>query len=148
MASTEMDERFMRIALGEAKKGFGKTSPNPAVGAVLVIKDKVIARGHHRQAGGPHAEVECLRQVTRPHAVRSTMYLALEPCSTVGRTPPCTSEIIRAGVKRVVIGAIDVNPRHGGRGITKLRAAGIDVAAGVLGDECTTLNEAFNKWIV
>lgn len=138
----------MRIALGEARKGLGETSPNPAVGAVLVIKDKVIARGHHRQAGGPHAEVECLRQVTRTDAARSTMYLTLEPCSTVGRTPPCTREIIRAGVKRVVIGAIDVNPRHDGRGIAELRAAEIDVEVGVLGDECTALNEAFNKWIV
>ena len=148
MASTETDERFMRVALGEARKGLGKTSPNPAVGAVLVIKNEVIARGHHRQAGGPHAEVECLRQINRADAARSTMYLTLEPCSTVGRTPPCTSEIIRAGVKRVVIGATDVNPLHDGRGITELRAAGIDVDVGVLGDECTTLNEAFNKWIV
>src|ERR1700694_3941991 len=147
MAPTEIDERFMRVALGEARKGLGKTSPNPAVGAVLVIKNKVIARGHHLQAGGPHAEVECLRQVSRAAAARSTMYLTLEPCSTVGRTPPCTREIIRAGVKRVVIGAIDVNPRHDGRGIAELRAAEIDVAVGVLSDECTTLNEAFNKWM-
>ena len=148
MASTETDERFMRVALGEARKGLGKTSPNPAVGAVLVIKDKIVARGHHRQAGGAHAEVECLRQVARTDAARSTMYLTLEPCSTVGRTPACTNEIIRAGVKRVVIAAIDVNPLHDGRGVTELRASGIDLEVGVLSDECTTLNEAFNKWIV
>jgi diaminohydroxyphosphoribosylaminopyrimidine deaminase/5-amino-6-(5-phosphoribosylamino)uracil reductase len=148
MASTEIDERFMRVALGEAKKGLGRTSPNPAVGAILVNKNKVIACGHHREAGGPHAEVECFGQIDRADAVRSTLYLTLEPCSTIGRTPPCTREIIRAGVKRVVIGAIDVNPRHDGRGITELRAAGIEVQAGVLSEECATLNEAFNKWIV
>ena len=148
MAPTEIDERFMRIALGEARKALGRTSPNPAVGAVLVTRNKVIARGHHREAGGPHAEVECLRQINRAAADRSTMYLTLEPCSTTGRTPACTKEIIRAGVKRVVIGAIDVNPKHDGRGITKLRAAGIEVQVGVLSDECATLNEAFNKWIV
>lgn len=138
----------MRIALGEAKKGLGRTSPNPAVGAILVTKNKVIARGHHRQAGGPHAEMECLRQVNRAVVIRSTLYLTLEPCSTIGRTLACTREIIRAGVKRVVIGAIDVNPRHAGRGITELRAAGIEVRVGVLSDECAMLNEAFNKWIV
>jgi diaminohydroxyphosphoribosylaminopyrimidine deaminase / 5-amino-6-(5-phosphoribosylamino)uracil reductase len=148
MASTEIDERFMRVALGEAKKGLGRTSPNPAVGAILATKNKVIARGHHRQAGGPHAEMECLGQVNRAAVARSTMYLTLEPCSTIGKTPPCTCEIIRARVKRVVIGAIDVNPRHAGRGITQLRAAGIEVETGVLSDECAALNEAFNKWIV
>jgi diaminohydroxyphosphoribosylaminopyrimidine deaminase/5-amino-6-(5-phosphoribosylamino)uracil reductase len=147
-SSDERDERFMRAALREAYKGRGRTSPNPAVGAVLVSKGRIIARGHHRKAGGPHAEVECLGQAGRALPVNATLYLTLEPCSTVGRTGPCTEEIIQSGIKRVVIGAIDVNPRHRGRGITLLQEAGLQVQVGVLADECSALNEAFNKWIV
>ena len=138
----------MRAALREARKALGRTSPNPAVGAVLVAGDKIIARGHHRKAGGPHAEVECLRRARGAIPSGSTLYLTLEPCSTIGRTGACTDEIIRAGVKTVVIGAIDVNPRHQKRGIALLRKAGIEVRVGVLSDECSALNEAFNKWIV
>ena len=148
MASSNDDQRFMRAALREARKGLGTTSPNPAVGAVLVSDKKIIARGHHRQAGAPHAEINCLDGVRAGIPRGATLYLTLEPCSTVGRTPPCTERIIRSGVKTVVIGAIDVNPRHQGRGISLLQGAGINVCVGVLTDECTELNEAFNKWIV
>jgi diaminohydroxyphosphoribosylaminopyrimidine deaminase/5-amino-6-(5-phosphoribosylamino)uracil reductase len=148
MSSTEHDERFMWIALREAKKALGRTSPNPAVGAVLVARNKIIARGHHRQAGAAHAEIECFQQRKVAATGRSTLYVTLEPCSTTGRTPPCTDEIIRAGITTVVIGAIDVNPRHRGRGIALLQNAGIEVRVGILADECAALNEVFNKWIV
>lgn len=138
----------MRAALGEARRGLGMTSPNPAVGALLVINDKIVARGHHRKAGAPHAEVECLRALKRTISRNATLYVTLEPCSTVGRTPPCIDEIIRSGVRNVVIGATDVNPRHSGRGVALLQKAGIKVRVGVLAEECAALNEAFNKWIV
>jgi diaminohydroxyphosphoribosylaminopyrimidine deaminase/5-amino-6-(5-phosphoribosylamino)uracil reductase len=138
----------MRAALNEAKKGLGRTSPNPAVGAVLVIGNRIVARGHHREAGGAHAEVECLRNFAAPVPRHATLYVTLEPCSTEGRTAPCTNAIIRAGVRNIAIGARDVNPRHSGRGIIVLRNAGITVKEGVLGDECTQLNETFNKWIL
>jgi diaminohydroxyphosphoribosylaminopyrimidine deaminase/5-amino-6-(5-phosphoribosylamino)uracil reductase len=138
----------MRAALAEAKKGLGRTSPNPAVGAVLVIGDRIVARGHHREAGREHAEVECLCNFGAPVPTRSTLYVTLEPCSTVGRTAPCTDAILQAGIKNVVVGAIDVNPRHSGKGIAQLRNAGLSVRAGILADECAQINEAFNKWIV
>jgi diaminohydroxyphosphoribosylaminopyrimidine deaminase/5-amino-6-(5-phosphoribosylamino)uracil reductase len=148
MSFEEVDERFMRAALSEAKKALGRTSPNPAVGAVLVARNKIIARGHHRQAGAPHAEVDCLHHVGNKLPRDSTLYVTLEPCSTAGRTAPCVDEIVRSGVKTVVVGTIDVNPRHRGRGITLLKNAGVKVRDGILADECASLNEAFNKWIV
>lgn len=138
----------MRAALREAAKGLGHTSPNPAVGAVLVHKNKIISRAHHQQSGLPHAEAECLAKASRNILERSTLYVTLEPCCTTGRTGACTKRIIKADVKTVVIGAIDPNPLHRGRGVAQLRKAGIEVRTGVLEAECTTLNEAFNKWIV
>jgi diaminohydroxyphosphoribosylaminopyrimidine deaminase/5-amino-6-(5-phosphoribosylamino)uracil reductase len=144
----QRDEWFMREALKEAKKGEGQTSPNPAVGAVLVIDNHIVARGHHRGAGHDHAEIECLRNFGTSVPARATLYITLEPCSTVGLTAPCTDAILKAGITNVVIGAMDVNPRHHGRGITRLRDAGIKVREGVLAEDCAHLNEAFNKWIV
>ncbi len=138
----------MRAALAEAKKGLGKTSPNPAVGAVLVTGNRIVARGHHRQAGGDHAEVDCLRKVAGPVSPGAILYVTLEPCSTRGRTAPCANYIIEHNVRRIVIGTIDPNPQHRGRAIELLRAGGIDVITGVLEQECAQLNEAFNKWIV
>jgi len=142
------DEKFMRAALNEAKKALGQTSPNPAVGAVLVVGDRIVSRGHHRGAGREHAEVECLRNFGRPLPARATLYVTLEPCSTEGRTLPCTDAILQAGVRNVVVGTIDVNPRHSGKGFVQLRNAGVRVRDGVLADECAQINEAFNKWIV
>ena len=143
------DEKFMRAALREAARGLGHTSPNPAVGAVVVRGGRVIARGFHQRAGLPHAEIEALRALKNPALARgATIYVTLEPCSTHGRTPPCVDAIIRAGFARVVIGATDPNPAHAGRGIGLLRAAGIAVTAGVLESECRELNAGFNKWIV
>jgi diaminohydroxyphosphoribosylaminopyrimidine deaminase/5-amino-6-(5-phosphoribosylamino)uracil reductase len=146
--TTERDEKFMRAALREARKALGQTSPNPAVGAVLVIDDRIVAKGHHREAGCDHAEIECIRGFGSAVPARAALYVTLEPCSTAGRTAPCTDAILKAGVRSVVVGAIDVNPRHCGNGITQLRNAGVKVRQGVLADECARLNETFNKWIV
>jgi diaminohydroxyphosphoribosylaminopyrimidine deaminase/5-amino-6-(5-phosphoribosylamino)uracil reductase len=147
MPKMNNDERFMREALREARKSVGQTSPNPAVGAVLVLRNKVIARGHHRRAGLPHAEVECLRRFKKAVPKDAVLYVTLEPCSSVGRTGACTDAIVRAGVRSVVIGATDPNPRHRGRGIEILKNAGIEVRSGVLAEDCAHLNEGFNKWI-
>ena len=145
---TDPDETFMRAALVEAKKALGRTSPNPVVGAVLLIDDRIVSKGHHREAGRAHAEIECLRRFGAQIPARATLYVTLEPCSTAGRTAPCTEAMIKAGVKSVVIGATDPNPRHCGRGIIELRKAGVRVREGILAEECTRLNEGFNKWIV
>ncbi|HXI84761.1 MAG TPA: bifunctional diaminohydroxyphosphoribosylaminopyrimidine deaminase/5-amino-6-(5-phosphoribosylamino)uracil reductase RibD [Verrucomicrobiae bacterium] len=144
MAFTPQDEQFMQRALALARRGLGKTSPNPAVGALLVHNGRVISEGWHKSAGGPHAEVLALRNVK---ARGATLYVTMEPCSTWGKTPPCTDAIIAAGVKRVVVAALDPNPRHNERGLKLLRRAGIRVEVGLLADEATTLNEAFNKWV-
>jgi len=137
----------MRAALREACKGLGQTSPNPAVGAVLVLNRKIVAKGHHKRSGGPHAEVECLGNFKKPIPKAGILYVTLEPCSTQGQTGAGTDAIVAAGVRRVVIGAIDPNPRHAGRGIDQLKKAGLDVRSGVLADDCSELNEPFNKWI-
>ena len=143
-----MHEKFMRAALAEAKKGLGKTSPNPAVGAVLVNGNRIIARGCHRQAGGDHAEVDCLRKLAGPVPAGAILYVTLEPCSTRGRTAPCANYIIERKVRSVVIGTIDPNPQHRGRAVELLRAGGVDVITGILERECARINEAFNNWIV
>lgn len=135
----------MRLAIREARKGIGKTAPNPAVGAVLVRDGKVISKGWHRAAGRPHAEVEALGKIS--DASGCTLYVTLEPCSTHGRTPPCTAGIIRAGISRVVFGATDPNPAHAGRAKKILQKAGVEVSKGVLADQCSELNAAWNKWI-
>ena len=142
--------QLMRLALQLAQRSYGATSPNPMVGAVLVKGGEIIGRGWHRKAGRPHAEIEALLDVQkRGHSPRgATLYVTLEPCCTHGRTPPCTDAIIAAGIKRVVAGATDPNPKHAGKGFGILRRAGIEVTTGVLADECSRLNEAFNHWIV
>lgn len=140
----------MRLCLRLARKGFGATSPNPMVGAVVVQRGEILGRGWHQRAGLPHAEIEALRDAQRRgrDAKGATLYVSLEPCCTRGRTPPCTEAIIAAGLGRVVVGAIDPNPRHRGHGLAILRQAGISVETGLLATECARLNEAFNYWIV
>lgn len=138
----------MRVAIREARKAHGRTSPNPAVGAILVINGKIVSRGHHQERGGPHAEIQCLGALHTPLPAKSILYVTLEPCSTFGKTGRCTEAIIQADVSIVVIGAVDPNPKHNGRGIAALERAGIQVRVGVLGTECSDLNEGFNKWIV
>lgn len=146
MADLCSDEHLMHLALREAAKGMGKTSPNPAVGAVIVKNGIIVARGFHRKAGLPHAEIEALRKISAPAG--STIYVTLEPCSTHGRTPPCVEAIIAAGITRVVIGAMDPNPAHSGRAVEILSKAGIAVTTGILEKECSALNRYFNHWIV
>ncbi|HBG45708.1 MAG TPA: bifunctional diaminohydroxyphosphoribosylaminopyrimidine deaminase/5-amino-6-(5-phosphoribosylamino)uracil reductase RibD [Deltaproteobacteria bacterium] len=138
-------EEFMRAALRLAIKGLGRTSPNPAVGAVIVKNGQIASTGYHRKAGGPHAEIEALAGAGRLKG--ATVYVTLEPCCHFGRTPPCTEALIRSGVKRVVVGASDPNPRVSGKGIRALRRAGIEVIAGILRDECAALNEPYNTYI-
>ncbi len=146
----DSDESFMRRALSLARRGRGFTSPNPMVGAVLVRDGTIIGRGWHRRAGLPHAEIEMLNQCHRRGISTrgATLYVTLEPCCTHGRTPPCTDSIIAARIRRVVVGAIDPNPQHAGRGLDLLRNARIRVTNGVLASESNRLNEAFNHWIV
>lgn len=136
----------MRRALEEARHGVGHTSPNPAVGAVVVRGGRIVAVGHHRRAGEAHAEVEALVEAGA-RARGATLYATLEPCVHYGRTPPCTEAILEAGIRRVVVGATDPNPKVRGRGIAALQAAGLEVRTGVLEPECRALNEAFNHAI-
>ena len=142
------DDALMRAALAEARKGLGKTGPNPAVGALISKNGKILSLGWHRGAGKPHAEIEALRNLKNPTLARgATLHVTLEPCSTHGRTPPCTEAIIQAGFARVVFGATDPNPKHAGRAQEILEEAGIHTLGGVLGEECALLNRAWNKWI-
>lgn len=144
MSATEHDETLMRRALTVARRGWGDTHPNPLVGALVVENGEVVAEGHHARAGEAHAEVAALRALGRTPAEGATLYVTLEPCCTHGRTPPCTEAIIAAGIRRVVVGATDPNPGHSGRGFELLRAAGVEVVAGVLADDCADLNLIFN----
>jgi diaminohydroxyphosphoribosylaminopyrimidine deaminase/5-amino-6-(5-phosphoribosylamino)uracil reductase len=148
--SLAADRRFLRGALELAALGSGLTLPNPRVGAVLVRRGQIIGEGFHRRAGGPHAEVNALRDAKRRgHVVAgATLYVTLEPCSTQGRTPPCTGLILREKIARVVFAATDPNPAHAGAGAKMLRAAGVQVSAGTLAQEAAALNRDFNWWIV
>src|SRR5690606_37529598 len=129
-------ELYMRRALELARNGAGHVSPNPLVGSVIVYRDRVIAEGWHQQYGGPHAEVNALAAVKEGDVLKdSTLYVTLEPCSHTGKTPPCADAIIRHGVRKVVIANRDPNPLVAGRGIEKLRAAGVNVVTDILADE-------------
>ncbi len=139
-------ELFMRAALREAAKGLGRTSPNPAVGAVLVKNGRVVARGHHARAGGPHAEVVAIR-AAGGRARGADLYTTLEPCDHFGRTPPCSRAVLEAGVRRVFVGSSDPNPLVNGRGVERLRRAGVEVVSGVLGAECDALNAHWFRFI-
>ena len=140
----------MRRAVQLAARGKGRTSPNPCVGAVIVRGDNMLGEGWHKRAGQAHAEVAAFDDAkTRQSRVKgATLYVTLEPCSTTGRTPPCTDAIIAAGIRRVVIGTLDPNPNHAGRAQGILKRQGIEVDTGVLADRCRDLNESFNHWIV
>ncbi len=141
------DSRFMREALREARKGLGRTSPNPAVGAVVVKNGQIIARGYHKKAGLPHAEVEALKKLGG-NAPGCTIYITLEPCNHHGRTPPCSEAVLKSGISRVVVGMKDPNPDVLGGGCEFLKKNGIEVKTGVLETECRYLNEAFLKYVL
>jgi diaminohydroxyphosphoribosylaminopyrimidine deaminase / 5-amino-6-(5-phosphoribosylamino)uracil reductase len=136
------DHYFMKMALSLAYKGSGFTSPNPAVGAVIVKNGVVVGKGYHRAAGKPHAEIEALNDAGDT-AKDAVLYVTLEPCNHFGRTPPCTEKILNAGIKHVVIAMKDPNPNVKGGGIETLKAHGIKVSLNILKKEAEKLNEAF-----
>lgn len=138
------DLHWMRRAIRIARQGWGRTHPNPVVGAVLASEGELLAEGFHACAGKPHAEVDALSKWEGEIPESATLYITLEPCSTFGKTPPCTELILSRGVRRVVVGATDNDARHGGRGITLLRERGVEVVSGVLDDECRDLNLIFH----
>ena len=146
MSGTPAHERFMRLALREARRGLGRTSPNPAVGAVLVKGGRVVGRGHHARAGAPHAEVMAIRDAGAS-ARGADLYTTLEPCDHFGRTPPCSLAILEAGVRRVLSGSGDPNPRVNGRGIRRLRRAGVEVETGLLSEACDAINQPWFRFI-
>lgn len=136
----------MALAIAEARRGAGTTSPNPCVGAVVVREGKVVGAGHTQPVGGAHAEIVAMRAAGE--RVRGAdLYSTLEPCNHAGRTPPCTEAIISAGIARVVVGARDPNPHVPGGGSARLQSAGLQVVEGVLGAACTALHAAFFKFI-
>jgi diaminohydroxyphosphoribosylaminopyrimidine deaminase/5-amino-6-(5-phosphoribosylamino)uracil reductase len=142
-------EKWMKRALVEGWKGLGLTSPNPAVGAVIVKEDVELGAGYHHKAGLPHAEREAIADVLKRHdkevLVGATIYVTLEPCSTSGRTPACTAGILEHKIAKVVYGAVDPNPDHAGAADVLLREQGIEVLSGVLREECETLLRSFSK---
>ncbi len=142
----KIDTYYMDLALQEAKKGLGRTSPNPCVGAVIVKYDKIISRGYHKKAGTPHAEINALDKAG-DKAAGATMYVTLEPCNHTGQTPPCSHAVATAGIVRVVVGMQDPNPLVDGSGANYLRKQGIDVLLGVLEERCVELNKPFIKYI-
>ena len=137
----------MSKALEQAAQGLGHTRPNPPVGCVIVKNGSIIAEGFHAFAGAPHAEASALSKLPIEEYADSTLYVTLEPCSTFGRTPPCTEAILRAKVARVVIAALDPNPKHAGKAISILESAGISVTTGILEKEATSQLAPFFKWI-
>lgn len=141
------NRQMMQRCLQLARRALGRTSPNPLVGAIIVRDGEVVGEGFHPQAGAPHAEIFALREAGE-RAAGATAYVNLEPCNHYGRTPPCTEALIAAGVKKVVVGAIDVNPLVAGKGIARLREAGLEVVVGVEEEACRQLNEAFSHRVL
>ena len=140
------DTLFMKQALALAAKGRGYTSPNPMVGAVVVQDGKVVGKGYHPAAGEPHAEVNAIDNAG-VNARGATIYVTLEPCNHVGRTPPCTEKILTAGIRKVVVAIADPNPGVKGGGMAYLRQKGLEVECGICEAEARELNEVFIKYV-
>ena len=140
------DESYIRLAIEIAKKGAGKVSPNPMVGAVIVKNERILGAGFHEKFGSKHAEINAIEKV-KENIEGATLFTNLEPCSHYGKTPPCVDRIISEKIKRVVIGTLDMNPLISGKGVKKLKSAGIDVKVGVLENECIELNKFFFKYV-
>ena len=140
------DESYIKLAIEIAKKGSGKVSPNPLVGCIVVKNDRILGAGFHEKFGGKHAEVNAIEKAGS-NIEGATIYSNLEPCSHFGKTPPCVDLIISSRIKKVVIGTLDMNPQISGKGVKKLKAAGIEVKVGVLENECIGLNKFFFKYI-
>jgi diaminohydroxyphosphoribosylaminopyrimidine deaminase / 5-amino-6-(5-phosphoribosylamino)uracil reductase len=140
------DIKWMHLAIVEARKGQGDTAPNPPVGAVIVKDSKLISTGYHKKAGLPHAEIEAISAAADLQQLKgATIYVTLEPCSTKGRTGPCTEAIKDAGISRVVFAVCDPNPEHAGRAVSVLQSAGIEVDTGILENEAAVLIAPFSK---
>jgi diaminohydroxyphosphoribosylaminopyrimidine deaminase/5-amino-6-(5-phosphoribosylamino)uracil reductase len=139
-------EVFMRKVLGLAEKGRGTTSPNPMVGALVVKNNKIIASAYHRRPGGLHAEAIALKRAGQK-AKGATLYVNLEPCAHLGRTPPCAKAIINSGIKEVYCSMIDPNPLNNGKGKKELEKNSVNVKVGMLNKEATKLNEVFIKYV-
>ena len=138
------ETKFMKRALQLAKLGAKDAAPNPMVGAVVVCDDVIIGEGYHEKCGEPHAEVNAINSVVdRSLLAKSTIYVTLEPCSHWGKTPPCADLIIDSGIKKVVIGTLDPFSKVSGRGVEKLKKAGVEVVIDILKEECLSLNAAF-----
>jgi diaminohydroxyphosphoribosylaminopyrimidine deaminase/5-amino-6-(5-phosphoribosylamino)uracil reductase len=137
-------EHYMKRALDLARRGLGKTSPNPMVGAVIVKDGRIIGEGYHRRFGGKHAEVDAIERATEDVS-GSTMYVTLEPCCHHGQTPPCTDAILASKIKTVVIGMLDPDTRVSGRSVEMLRKNGINCTVGIMEKECRALNEVYIK---
>lgn len=140
-------EYFMKCALALAKRGEGMVSPNPCVGACVVNDGKIIGKGYHQFFGGPHAEVNALKNLSKNDLKNATLYVTLEPCSHFGKTPPCTELIIEKGIKNVVVGIMDKNPLVLGGGIKRLKEHGVNVITGVLEDKLAQFYKPFFKYI-
>ena len=145
-ADPDLDRHFMRMAIREARRGLGRTSPNPCVGAVVVKDGRVIGKGYHHRAGTPHAEVHALESAGA-EARGATLYVTLEPCNHHGKTPPCSEKVLAAGIRRLVVGMDDPNPLVKGGGNAFLQSKGLSVVSGVSRDECCSLNRPFIKHI-
>ncbi len=146
MTSDLKEKDFMRVALKLARRGAGRVSPNPMVGAVIVKNGKIKGEGYHRFFGGAHAEINALEQAGKA-AKGADIYITLEPCSHFGKTPPCVDALIKNGIRRVFVGMVDPNPAVSGRGLKKLKKAGIEVKTGILEQDCRKINESFIKYI-
>jgi diaminohydroxyphosphoribosylaminopyrimidine deaminase/5-amino-6-(5-phosphoribosylamino)uracil reductase len=142
--TTYKPEFFMERCLELAGNGLGSVAPNPMVGAVVVCNNKVIGEGYHQKFGMSHAEVNAIKAVRQKALLaKSTLYVNLEPCAHMGKTPPCSDLIIETGIPKVIIGTIDPNSLVAGKGIEKLRKAGVEVLSGILKDECREINKRF-----
>jgi len=141
-----MDKKYIQLCLELAKKGVGKVSPNPLVGCVIVKNNRIVGQGYHEYFGGPHAEIEALRNAG-PKTKGATLYINLEPCCHWGKTPPCTDAIIDAGIKQVVVSMKDPNPLVNGKGIKQLKVKGVKCKVGILEEEAKELNRAYIKFV-
>ena len=142
----EPNEKYMRHAINLARTAAGHTNPNPMVGAVIVKNGRIIGLGCHERYGELHAERKALQQLTEP-ADGAEMYVTLEPCCHYGKQPPCTEAVIKSGIKRVIIGSADPNPKVAGKGVRQLRAAGIEVIEDFMREECDSINPVFFHYI-
>ncbi len=140
------DNYYMDAAIRLARKGIGKTSPNPMVGAVIVANGEIIGRGYHKKCGDHHAEINAINS-TKKSIKGSTFYITLEPCSHFGKTPPCIDALIKENPARVVVGTLDPNPEVNGKGVRVLRSKGIKVDVGIREPECMQLNECYFKFV-